>query len=243
MRCTGRDPADVAASARIYGLGMSRRGLASLLGAVAALFVMSAPALAASLSDEVAAGQQVATKVQTGKTSCSSLSDSDFEVLGESVMDRMVGSRAAHQTMNQRMTQAVGSQSTDRMHQTIGRRFAGCTSTSNSTTNSGDWNGSWMMGGDESMMGDGSWNMMDSPSDWAWMTNGNWQHMNSSDWRQAAASMMGTRNTGRSGWSTPAVLAAVVAALAIGALAAIVVMRRRHRTPPPTATTTGSPPA
>lgn len=221
---------------------MTRRVLASLLGAVAALAVISAPALAASLSDEVAAGQQVAAKVQSGKTSCSSLPDSDFEHLGEYVMDRMVGSRTAHETMNQRMTQAVGSQSTDQMHEAMGRRFAGCSSASNSSTNSGDWNGSWMMGsgggGGGSMMGNGDWNMMDLPSDWAWMSNGNWKNMNSSDWRQAAASMMGTRYDNRGGWSTPAVLAAVLAALAVGALAATVLVRRRHRHTPPAAPTT-----
>lgn len=215
---------------------MTSRVLASLLGAAAALAVMTAPAFASSLSDEVAAGQQIATRVQGGKTSCSSLSDSDFEHLGEYVMDRMVGSRSAHETMNQRMTQAVGSQSTDRTHEAMGRRFAGCSAAGSSSTNSSDWNGSWMMGGGSSMMGNGSWNMMDSPSDWAWMRNGNWQKMNSSDWRHAAASMMGTRYD-NGGWSTPAVLAAVLAALAAGALTATLLVRRRHRRTPPAAPT------
>ena len=66
------------------------------------------PAFAA-LGDEVAAGGAIAKQLQAHTTSCSKLSDTDFEHLGEYVMERTVGSRAAHAAMNQRMASMMGS--------------------------------------------------------------------------------------------------------------------------------------
>lgn len=38
-------------------------------------------------------------------------------------MDRMVGFRATHEAMNARMDAMIGSESADRMHQALGRRY------------------------------------------------------------------------------------------------------------------------
>ena len=91
----------------------------------AVLAVIAAPALA-SPADEVAAGREVAQRLQAGATSCNKLSDADFEHLGEYVMERMLGSRATHRAMNDRMTAMMGDANTERMHELMGRRYAGC---------------------------------------------------------------------------------------------------------------------
>ena len=71
---------------------------------VAAVLALAAAPALASLADEVAAGREVAQRLQAGATGCNKLSDADFEHLGEHVMERMLGSRAAHRAMNDRMT-------------------------------------------------------------------------------------------------------------------------------------------
>ncbi len=73
---------------------------------------LAAPALASS-ADEIAAGRGVAQRLQAGTTSGNTLSDADFEHLGEYAMERMLGSRAAHRAMNDRMTAMMGDANTD----------------------------------------------------------------------------------------------------------------------------------
>lgn len=92
---------------------------------VLAALVISAPAHA-SLAGEVQAGQQVAAQVQDGRVTCSGLTASQSEHLGEYVMERMVGSREAHDVMNARMRGTIGVASSERMHAFMGRRYAGC---------------------------------------------------------------------------------------------------------------------
>ena len=207
---------------------MSARLLAVFVAGLVAAMVVVAPAFA-SLSDEVSAGQAVAAQLQSGTASCDGLSDTQFEHLGEYVMDRMVGSRAAHEAMNARMTQAIGAENTDRMHQLMGRRFAGCTA---GGATAGVPMGPWMMGGSGA---GGGWGMM-SGSGWDWMHNGSWQHMSESQWRQLAGTMMGARYTsGHHGRSTGAVVAVVLGALLLGALLAVLVVRRPWQRRPPAA--------
>jgi hypothetical protein len=205
----------------------------SLLASVfAALLLAAAPALA-SLSDEVSAGQTIAGQLQNGTATCKTLSSSDFEHLGEYVMQHMVGSSSVHAAMNARMDQIMGSQNTDRMHQLLGRNYAGCaTGSSTAPTGSG------MMGGTGGgMMGGGStggvmaWGAMMSSSAWSWMHDGSWQHMSRGDWQQLSTTMMGA-NSGSGtggGWSAWAVLAAVFGALLLGAVIAVAVVRRPRR--------------
>ena len=211
---------------------MSARLLAVVVIAVAAVLAVVSPAFA-SLRDEVSAGKAVAAQLQSGKASCDGLSDTQFEHLGEYVMDRAVGSRAAHDAMNARMTQAIGAENTDRMHELMGRRFAGCAAAGATTSVP---MGPGMMGGGSGE--GGGWGMM-SGSGWSWMHNGSWQHMNQSQWRQLASTMMGARYTsGHHGWSTGAVVAVVLGALALGALLAVLLVRRPWQRRPPAAPST-----
>ena len=208
-----------------------RRSVASMfarlrvlvVAALAALGVAAAPALA-SLGDEVGAGQQLAAQVQSGRATCQTLSAVQFERLGEYVMDRMVGSRVAHEAMNERMTRAVGAENTDRMHELMGHSLAGCAA--------GGASGVPMGPG---MMGGGYGAMMRS-SRWGWMHDGTWQQMSQSEWRQLATTMMGAHYTTArdNGWSTTAVIV-VLGAVLVGALFALLLARRPWQRRPPSA--------
>ncbi len=200
---------------------------------VAALTLAATPALA-SLSDEVAAGQSVASGLQSGRVTCNGLTRSDFEHLGEYVMERMVGSRSVHAAMNARMEQMMGSENADRMHALLGRTYAGCASATAGT-------GGGMMGSGGMMGGTGGgimgWGAMMGSSTWSWMHNGSWQHMSRGQWQQLANSMMGGNVSFSSGdgWSTGAVVGVVLGSLLLGALLAVVLVlvRRRWRHHPP----------
>ena len=206
---------------------MPARLLGILVAAVTgALLLATAPAFA-SVANEVAAGRSVANQLQNGGASCSTLSNTEFEHLGEYVMERMVGSRAAHAAMDQRMSQAMGGENTDRMHELMGRSFAGCTT----SAGSGVPMGPGMMGGAGG--GRGGWGAMMGASAWQWMHNGSWQQMSQGDWRGLGQSMMGSGYlTDHHGWSAAAVIAAVLSAVLLAAVAALAVARRPWRRPP-----------
>lgn len=175
---------------------LSRAGLV-LAATLAALSVTTAPALADG-------------------TRCSTMTTSQFERLGSSVMARMAGSPGAYTAMTDRMDAVLGTQATDRMEQLMGRRYAGCAT--------GVAIGPGMMG---------------APA-YRWMSDGRWRHMTGSDWRDVATSMMGARymSSGHS-WNAAAVVAVVLGALLVGALAAVLLVRRpwRNQPPPPSAPT------
>jgi hypothetical protein len=198
-------------------------------GLVATMLAFGGSSAYASLSDEVNAGKAVAVSVDAGTASCKNLSTTDFEHLGEYLMDRMVGSRSAHQAMNTRMDAMIGAENTDRMHEALGRRYAGCAPT-------GSGVGYGMMGGGYG--GTRGWGAM-MGSGYAWMRNGVWQHMTRGDWQRAGGYMMGNGwmiGTASSGWSSGAVIGVVLGALLVGGLAASVLLRRARRQPPSTPT-------
>jgi hypothetical protein len=202
-----------------------------LLAFVASVLAVGVSPASGAISDEVNAGRAVAAHVDAGTATCKNISDTDFEHLGEYVMDRMVGSRSVQQAMNARMEAMIGAENADRMHQALGRRYAGC-----ATLTSGA--GARMMGG--GMMGRastsaGGWGAM-MGSDLSWMRDGRWQHMSRSDWERSAGYVMGPGITigGNIGWSTGGVLAAVLGALLLGALAVFAAMRWRRRPGRPT---------
>jgi hypothetical protein len=207
---------------------MTRRLTALLIAVIAVGLLTAAPALAA-LSNEASAGQTVAARLQSGQASCHTLSNSDFEHLGEYVMDRMVGSRATHEAMNARMDAMMGSKNADRMHQALGRRYAGCP-----TTTSG---GSGMMGGGGMMGGyynHGGLGAMITSSNWSWMMGGAWQHMTRQDWQRLQHQLLGTNinTTSHHGWSMAAMMAAVLGGLVLVSLAIVTAIRRPFRRPP-----------
>lgn len=201
-------------------------------GLVVTMLAFGVSSAYASLSNEVNAGKAIAARVDAGTATCENLSTADFEQLGEYVMDRMVGSRSAHQAMNARMDAMMGAENADRMHQALGRRYADCTT-------AGLGAGYGMMGG--GMMGGGyggthGWDAM-MGSGYAWMRNGAWQHMTRGDWQRVGDHMMGNgwmNGTGSSGWSSGAVIAVVLSALLVGGLTAFALLRRAWRRPPST---------
>jgi hypothetical protein len=215
----------------VYVPGMTRRLIALLAATMTVGFLAAAPALAA-LADGVSAGHAVALRLQSGQASCQSLSSSNFEHLGEYVMGRMVGSRAAHEAMNARMDAMIGSEQADRMHQALGRRYAGCppVGSSGSAITGGGMMGGGMMGGGSA--GAGGWGAM-MGSGYAWMRDGAWQQMSRADWRRAGAYMMGSgwMMEPSGGWSTTAVVGVVLAALALGGLVGYLVLGYRPRRP------------
>ncbi len=202
--------------------------LAALL---ASMLAFGAASAYASLSDEVSSGRAIAARVDAGTATCTTLSTTDIEHLGEYVMERMIGSSSAHETMNSRMEAMIGAGNADRMHQALGRRYAGCAT---SRTGSGMMGGGGMMGGAST---GGGWGAM-MRSDLSWMRNGSWQHMSRAGWQNAASHMMGSgmMNTGASGWSTGAVISVVLGALLLGGLTVYAALRRpwRHRPSRPT---------
>ena len=208
----------------------ARACLLLVVVAAGVLAVGVTPAFAA-LGDEVAAGGTVARQLQAHATSCSKLSDADFEHLGEYVMERMVGSRAAHAAMNQRMASMMGTSADERMHQLMGRRYADC---GVAGAGAGGMMGGVMMGGGGMAAGAGGGAMMRS-SDLSWMRSGNWQHMNRAQWRDVQRSWMGNAmmNNGRHGWSVGGVLAVVLGALLLAGLVAFLALRRPWKPRPP----------
>jgi hypothetical protein len=197
--------------------------------------VIASPALA-SPADEVAAGSVVAQRLQAGATSCDKLSDADFEHLGEYVVERMLGSPATHRAMNDRMTAMMGDANTERMHELMGRRYAGC-----GTQGAGaGMMGPGMMGGGSGAASGGGWGAMMATGDFAWMRDGAWLHMSRADWERVGTAWMGPGMMSRTdGWSTAAVIAVVLGGLAVGGLVMYAVLKRpwrRRRSPGPAAT-------
>ena len=211
---------------------MFTRTVLLIVAASAALAAPVAPAFAA-LGDEVAAGGTIAKQVRAGTADCAKLSDSDFEHLGEYVMEQLVGSRAAHEAMNQRMAAMMGTAAEERMHQLMGRRYAGCTS--GAAAGTGMMGGGGMMAGAGPMAaGVGGAAMMMSP-DVSWMRDGSWQHMSRTQWRNMQRSWMGPgmMNAGGTGWGVGEVLAVVFGALLIVGLLALLAVRRPWKRQPP----------
>lgn len=193
----------------------------SILAALLTSLLMAAAVPVGASLGEVTQGQKIARQLQSRSASCATLSASDFEHLGEYAMERALGSRVAHQAMNTRMESMLGKETTDRMHDAMGRRFADCPA-------SGSVGGGMM--GTGGMMGSG---------DWVWMHGGNWRHMSTSQWRDAAGSMMGggwMMSAHNGGWSTPAVVGVIVlASIAAGLIAFVVTRRPRGRQAAPPA--------
>ncbi len=229
------------------------RATAALALVVAALGVGVSPALA-SVAAEQQAGRALARQVQSGQRSCDSLSADDLDHIGEFVMGRMIGSTRTHEAMNARMIAVIGAKAESRMHQVLGARFAGCTTSARNDTGAygpmmggqdmmgsgargwsqGDWNTMMGAGGWDSMMRTGDWaQMMGNRGDWSWMTGSNWQHMTAADWQTVQQRLLGTTTTPttNSGWHTrDIVVLALAVALAAGLIGLLLAWRPWHRT-------------
>ena len=76
---------------------------------------------------------------------CRNLTAHDLDHIGEYLMFKALGSTSLHQAMNDRMVAMLGERGESRMHQLLGARYAGCT-----TTSTGGYGGMMGAGG---MMG------------------------------------------------------------------------------------------
>jgi Short C-terminal domain len=109
-------------------MGTPRVSRSALLIAVILGFGTLASPLSASAetgSEEVQ-GAQLLQSVQQGSKSCSDLSDSGFELVGEAWMGQALGGAEAHESMNRLMAAMMGSSGEAQMHEYMGRRVSGC---------------------------------------------------------------------------------------------------------------------
>lgn len=168
----------------------------------------------ASLAGEQQQGRTLLQQLQSGAKSCDDLSDEDLDHIGEYVMWRAVGSTRTHEALNARMTAMMGDQAERGMHEAMGARAAGCSTSA--------------AAGPGMMMG---------ASGSSWMMGGAWRHMSQQDWQQLHRQWLGSGGMMHhgGGWGTWAVVAAVLVALLVGAAVMLAVMRGRASPPPPAA--------
>ena len=76
------------------------------------------------MDSEEAAGQALAQKLQAKTVDCSSLTQSDYQSLGEYYMSLMMGS--GHDAMDNYIVSRYGQNYDDQMHIAMGERFSGC---------------------------------------------------------------------------------------------------------------------
>ena len=190
----------------------------------------------ASLAGEQQQGQNLIAQLQAGTTTCRALSATDLDHIGEYVMFRALGSTALHQAMNDRMIVMLGEQGETRMHELLGSRYAGCSTSSGAAggygTMMGGGPGGGMMGGYYN--GNGGFSAMMSSGSWSWMMGGAWQHMTRQDWQHVQHQLLGTPagTTGGNGWSPLAIIAVTLAGVLLVSIAILAVIRRPFRRPP-----------
>lgn len=73
---------------------------------------------------EIAQGKELWNKIQSKESACQNLSNDNFEVMGEYLMDQMMGT--SHQTMNKMMKQMMGNEGEEQMHIIMAKRMTGC---------------------------------------------------------------------------------------------------------------------
>ena len=105
---------------RRYKLPRLALPLALVLG-----LAFAAPALADSVAAEQAQGAQVLSQVQHGALNPKNLTTDQYQVVGEYLMGRALGSHQLHQRMNTLMDEMMGSSAADQMHIYLGKRFLG----------------------------------------------------------------------------------------------------------------------
>lgn len=207
-----------------------------LLASLAVLLL--APAAAAgALADEQRQGRELASQLQAGTKACDDLSPEDFDHISEYVMGSVLGSAKTHQAMNDRMRLMMGKQTAQRMHQVMGRRYAGCHDRSSNDDAYGmspgmmsdGRMGPGTMGG---YYGDDGWDAMMRSGDWSWMESGNWRSMSRQDWERVQQQWLGTTATKDGGWSPWAIIAITLAGITLAALAVFAIIRRPPRRPP-----------
>ncbi len=118
-------------------------------------------------AQEEAEGKDLWGKIKAGTLACGSVTDGQFDSLGEYFMGQMTGD--AHVVMNQRITQMMGSEAETAMHVVLGKRLSGCDK--NAAFPAGSEN--FMM----PMMGGWSDTWTDQGGSSPWGNNDNFNHM------------------------------------------------------------------
>jgi hypothetical protein len=101
-----------------------RRILVPLL-LVLALSSVTVPLAWATRAEEQQ-GAGLLQDFRAGKESCTSLSSTQFELVGEYLMSRMIGNPAAHDAMNARIKQMMGAPAEAQAHVFLAQRNMGC---------------------------------------------------------------------------------------------------------------------
>jgi uncharacterized membrane protein len=190
-----------------------RRPLAATVTALLVAALAAGPALGAT---EAQQGGRLLQRLQSGATTCKSLSTTDFDHIGEYVMERMLGSASVHEAMNRQMAAMMGASGETKAHVYMGQRFAGCAASKAPTAFGAMMGmmGAGMMG--SAYGGSGSSSMMGGGSSYG------------------TAGMMGYRS-GSDGWSSGdtvmVVMMGLLLALAAAALLAWLPRRRSDATP------------
>lgn len=126
----------------------------------------SSSAVAATAQDQIR-GKQIWEQLQAKKIQCKSLTNDNYELLGEYFMGQMIGDTERHALMNSMMQNMMGKNGEEQMHIVLGKRFSGCELNASTPQNMMDngmmsmmMGGGMMGGGVNSMMGYGGWNNM-----------------------------------------------------------------------------------
>lgn len=100
----------------------------SVMAILTVLLSVAGPAFAAEekrlFADEVAAGLAILQQLQSKELACASLSDQQYELMGEYFMDQMMGD--SHEAMNLTLQQRLGESGEKTVHIAMGKRFSGC---------------------------------------------------------------------------------------------------------------------
>ncbi len=109
-----------------------------------------------SQQQEEQEGKDLLDKLNSKTITCQSLTDTDFEKIGEYFMGKSIGDTSRHIGMNNMMKSMMGEQGEAQMHAAWGKRSSGCDSTASFVGTMG--------GGGPFIMGYGG--MMNGNIDW-----------------------------------------------------------------------------
>lgn len=191
---------------------------------------LAAPALADSVATEQAHGAQVLSQIQHGTLNSKSLTNAQYQNLGEYLMGRALGSTQLHERMNTLMDEMMGTGASDAMHIYLGKRYLGVSATPSSKY-------SHLYGLMGAMMSGYRGSAL------AGMMSAYLNGQGSAGYKMGPG-MMGyaygstPASSSSGGWPTGAIVAvAVLAAILIGGAAAVAVPRVRKRSHPGAAAT------
>jgi len=82
-----------------------------------------------SQQQEEQEGQKFINKLKNQTSTCSQLTDADFEKIGEYFMGQSIGNTQKHIAMNDMMKRMMGEKGEEQAHQAMGKRLSGCNTT------------------------------------------------------------------------------------------------------------------